>query len=241
MSTMTRTQRNAVADVIVAALHDRAAHDVLTALAHVLAATGTVAVAPHAGVRLTAHGIVVTQGDAAARVATAGDMAPCARVVLAPAFAPVRRETLERVERARLASDAYWRAPVPSGAASEYIEDGVGEADLAATLRRAAALFDVRLYFEVHEELEALWRRTSGVTRTVVQGLLQIAVALHHTERGNVAAARRLLAAGRAKIETHAPRWHGVAIAVLLEDLLQWEHACLDRGESVAPPRLVRE
>jgi hypothetical protein len=241
VSALTRTQRNAVADVIIAALHDRVGDDTLTALADVLAATDAVAVDQAAAARLAVSGFVVTQGDAAVSVATSDDATPRVRIVVAPVFAPVRREAMERVERGRRARDAYWRAPTPGGPAFTHVEDGVDDADLGATLRRAAALFEARLYFEVHEELEALWRRANGTTRTVVQGLLQVAVALHHAERGNVAGARRLLAAGRAKIEAYAPRWRGVAIAALLGDLRRWEDACLDRGESVAPPRLVLE
>jgi hypothetical protein len=238
---MTRAQRNAVADVIVAALHERAAHDALASLERVLATTDAVAVERDALARLVATRIVVV-GSAAAgdgRTHDAGDAddtrrpdAAVVHVVLAPAFVPVRAEALARVQRARLASAAYWRMRVTDA-------QGGAEADLGACLRRAAALFDARLYFEVHEELEALWRRVSGATRVVVQGLLQIAVALHHAEGGNVGGARRLLAAGRAKIEPCAPTWHGVAIAALLADLRRWEHARLDRGEAAAAPRLV--
>src|SRR5205085_9337915 len=75
----------------------------------------------------------------------------------------------------------------------------------APALRRAIALFGAGLYFEVHEELEPVWRRAAGPARVALQGLIQIAVALHHAERGNVAGARRLLAAGRAKVEPYAP------------------------------------
>ncbi len=88
-------------------------------------------------------------------------------------------------------------------------------------------------------ELEAVWRRADGAARIALQGLIQIVVALHHAERGNVAGARRLLAAGRAKVEPYAPRWEGVALDVLLADLRRWEHARLDEERVAAPPRLV--
>ncbi|MBI3769516.1 MAG: DUF309 domain-containing protein [Deltaproteobacteria bacterium] len=256
---MTRAQRNALADVIVAALHERAAGDALATLERVLATTDAVAVERAAVARLVATRIVVVGSaaagdggtqDAGDADATCGPDAAVVHVVLALAFVPVRAEALARVQRARLASKAYWRTPAPGerghrsarpelgGTRVTNAQDGA-EADLGACLRRAAALFDARLYFEVHEELEALWRRVSGATRIVVQGLLQIAVALHHAEGGNVDGARRLLAAGRAKVEPYAPTWRGVAIAALLADLRRWEHAHLDRGEPAAAPRLV--
>jgi hypothetical protein len=232
VTAVTRAQRNALAEAILAALHDHAAVATLDALERVLATTGAVPVDAAAAARLRAAGLVTD--------AVPGDASTA--VVLAQGFDPVRAAALDRVARGRRASDVYWTASGAAGVASEAAPDGVGEADLAATWRRAAALFDAQLYFEVHEELEELWRRTAGVTRAVVQGVLQIAVALHHAEGGNVAGARRLLAAGRAKLVPHAPRWRAVAIAPLLAELRRWEHARLELGEAeAAPPRLALE
>lgn len=232
MSTVTRTQRNALAETILAALHDRDAVSALDALERVLGTTGAVSIDTADAARLRARGLVAD--------AVPGD-APSV-VVLAQAFDPVRAAARDRVARGRRASDVYWTASDAAEIAPAEARDGVDEADLAATWRRAVALFDARLYFEVHEELEELWRRSTGVTRAVVQGVLQVAVALHHAEAGNVAGARRLLAAGRAKLVPHAPRWRTVAIAPLLAELRRWEHARLELGEiEVAPPRLARE
>jgi hypothetical protein len=237
---MTRAQRNAVAEVIVASLHERTAADALRALGDVLTATDPVAVDRVAATRLVAAGIVVAMPrESVARKAAA------TTVALAPAFAGVRAETRARVARACSASDIYWREH--DGRRPEDVRDGIdlgreamlSDAELDAGLRRGAALFEARLYFEVHEELEALWNRARGAPRLVVQGLLQIAVALHHAEAGNVAGARRLLAAGRAKVEPYAPTWRGIALATLLVELDHFEAAHLDRGEPVPAPRLV--
>jgi len=54
---------------------------------------------------------------------------------------------------------------------------------------RAAALWDARLFFEVHEVLEAVWQRAAGETRQALQGLIQIAVAFYHLAGGNLRAA----------------------------------------------------
>jgi len=255
-----RAQRNAVAELIVAALHDRAAHAALAALARVLDTTGPLVLDAEIAARLREHRFVA---DAHERDAPSPAIAPSLaiapsshmEVVLAPAFARVRAAAAARVAAACVAADAYWRhARVAdeheTTASREYRRDAGrndrrgapdpdGQDGLAAALRRAIALFGAGLYFEVHEELEAVWRRADGAARIALQGLIQIVVALHHAERGNVAGARRLLAAGRAKVEPYAPRWEGVALDVLLADLRRWEHARLDEERVAAPPRLV--
>jgi hypothetical protein len=75
---------------------------------------------------------------------------------------------------------------------------------LPRLLARAAALADERLFFEVHELLEPAWLEAAEPLRTALQGLIQIAVALHHLEHGNRAGARSLLGEGRRKLEVTA-------------------------------------
>ena len=62
-------------------------------------------------------------------------------------------------------------------------------------------LFNERSFFEAHEVLESLWRETPGRERFFYQGLIQIAAALVHLQRGNDAGCRALLlkAAGHLK------------------------------------------
>ena len=66
-------------------------------------------------------------------------------------------------------------------------------------LARAAALANHGLFFEVHELLEPVWFRAAEPTRTALQGLIQVAVAFHHLENGNLEGARSLLILGVAK------------------------------------------
>jgi hypothetical protein len=51
-------------------------------------------------------------------------------------------------------------------------------------------------WFDCHETLEDLWIGTEGEVRWFYQGLLQIAVALHHWKNGNFGGAVSLLAGG---------------------------------------------
>ncbi len=74
------------------------------------------------------------------------------------------------------------------------------EPSLSQALDQAAALFDARLDFEVHELLEPFWMSAQGFTKEALQGLIQVAVGYHHLASGNVPGARSLLAEGSAKL-----------------------------------------
>lgn len=51
-------------------------------------------------------------------------------------------------------------------------------------------------WFECHETLEELWVGSEGEIRNFYQGLLQVAVALHHWRNGNFSGAIHLLTSG---------------------------------------------
>lgn len=51
-------------------------------------------------------------------------------------------------------------------------------------------------WFECHETLEDLWVCSEGEVRNFYQGLLQVAVALHHWRNGNFGGAIHLLTSG---------------------------------------------
>lgn len=52
-------------------------------------------------------------------------------------------------------------------------------------LRTAIDFFNRGEWYPCHDSLEELWHETAGPMRPVLQGLLQIAVAELHLERGN--------------------------------------------------------
>ena len=213
---MTRAQRNALAELILRAVREPEAYEALQVLARVLDEAAPIEVPRAIGIRLGT--LVWTSGAAADQV----------RVVVSPDLAGVRAEAAERVRRGLAAGECVWRT---GGAGAAML----AAPSLDAALRRAAVLFDARLYFEVHEELEAVWREAGGETRRALQGLLQVAVALHHAEAGNLASTRRLLESGRAKLAAYAPSWHGVAIGALLEELRVYETALIENDMPRAP------
>jgi predicted metal-dependent hydrolase len=71
-----------------------------------------------------------------------------------------------------------------------------------AALLRGRELFDGGRYFEAHEVWEEAWLHEAGKTRRLLQGLIQIAAALHKVSRAeHPRGALRLLDAGLAKLE----------------------------------------
>ncbi|HUN60099.1 MAG TPA: DUF309 domain-containing protein [Candidatus Binataceae bacterium] len=62
---------------------------------------------------------------------------------------------------------------------------GLMNADAKALLARGVGLFNDGEYFACHEVWEELWKRSEGEERAALQGLIQVAVAILHAERGN--------------------------------------------------------
>ncbi len=62
--------------------------------------------------------------------------------------------------------------------------------------RQAVDLFNQRAWYEAHDAFEELWHETTGPERRILQGILQIAVAHLHLERGNCRGATMLLGEG---------------------------------------------
>ena len=90
---------------------------------------------------------------------------------------------------------------------------GSAQTRLAWYLCAAAALFNAGLFFEVHELLEECWRPAQGPARTLLQGLIQVAVGLHHLANENRRGALSVLEEGAAKLRAFVPESHGVELA----------------------------
>jgi hypothetical protein len=125
-------------------------------------------------------------------------------------------------------------------------------AALPPLLRAGIAEFNAGEYFACHETLEALWKAERGPVRALYQGILQLAVALYHLQRGNYRGTLVLLARARANLAPFAPAWQGVDVAGLLaaaeaierevralgpERLGQFDRALIPRVRLVAEPR----
>jgi hypothetical protein len=195
-----------------------------------------------------AHVVIAALDDAEARAAldwlakpdTAVSGAARARLAAEHLVEPdgtlhdVHRPHAERMQahaargaRAAAAFDAFGRA---------------GDDVVAGAIDRAVALWNERLFFEVHEVLEAQWLRATGPARQALQGLIQIGVAFHHHAHGNARGARTLMREGRSRLAAHAAALPTLDVAGALAATAPWE-AALVAGTAArddTPPRLVR-
>lgn len=97
-------------------------------------------------------------------------------------------------------------------------------------LQEFIRLFNEQAFFEAHEVLEELWRIEKGRDKDFYHGLIQIAAALLHVQRGNIYGARTLLARAAAYLSPYGA-YHAISISTLLKDA----EACLSQTEKNFP------
>ena len=102
------------------------------------------------------------------------------------------------------------------------------------------AAFNRGEWYGCHDDFEAVWHETHGRLRPVLQGILQIAVAHHHLERGNQKGATVLLGEGLGRLAAAEPCELGLDIQAL-QQASQRRLGALQQGSSLdllALPRL---
>jgi len=80
-------------------------------------------------------------------------------------------------------------------------------------------------FYEAHEVWEALWADYQGPSRKFYQGLIQVAVCLHHFGNGNIRGAKKLYFGCRGYLEPYLPKHEGINLEQLLSQL---EICCRD-------------
>lgn len=80
-------------------------------------------------------------------------------------------------------------------------------------------------FFEAHEVWEDLWSDDHSPNRRFYQGLIQVAVCLHHFGNGNIRGARKLYHSCRGYLEAYRPKHLGLDVDKLLADL---ERCCAE-------------
>ena len=101
-------------------------------------------------------------------------------------------------------------------------------------LHRGIDLFNAAEFFDAHEVLEDVWRAAPEPERKFFQGLIQVAVALHHYSRGNVIGCGSLLARAHRNLSGYPAHHAGLDVAALLRALVHWREA-VETGQSVPP------
>ena len=87
------------------------------------------------------------------------------------------------------------------------------------TLERGLQLIREGEYFEAHEELEDEWREAPPAERDFLQGLVHVAVAWLHAERGNRPGCERQLEKALRRLGGYGPSHRGVDLELVREDV----------------------
>ncbi len=88
-----------------------------------------------------------------------------------------------------------------------------------AELLEGLRLFNEGRYYDAHEAWEERWQEIGDSSAGFWKGLIQIAVAFLHWERGNAAGALKLSRSGRRYLEPFRPRFLGLDLEALLAEL----------------------
>lgn len=106
------------------------------------------------------------------------------------------------------------------------------------SLHRGIALFNRDDYFEAHEVLEDVWRAAAPEQKQFLQGLVQIAVALHHYSRANLAGAGSVLRRAIGNLSQPCPLAANFDLPTLLSALDEVQGA-IGSGEAyTSAPRI---
>ena len=99
--------------------------------------------------------------------------------------------------------------------------------------------FNICEFFEAHEVWEELWQEYQGPSRKFYQGLIQVAVCLHHFGNGNIRGAKKLYYSSRAYLEPYQPVHIGLNVAKLLSDMERCCQEILNSTEEYPRVELV--
>lgn len=105
------------------------------------------------------------------------------------------------------------------------------EASPPEELLLAVRQFNRGEWFDCHETLEELWVGQQGELRDFYQGFLQLAVALHHWEEGNLKGALFLLDSGGGMLRRVSPVCQGIDAAGLAAAAAKLYEAVMALGE----------
>ena len=94
-------------------------------------------------------------------------------------------------------------------------------------------------FFEAHEVWEELWADTRGESRRFYQGLIQVAVCLHHFGNGNIRGAKKLYYGCRGYLEEYRPRYLGLDLDKLFSELETCCREILDSQEEFPKIEIV--
>src|SRR5262245_583974 len=105
-------------------------------------------------------------------------------------------------------------------------------------LERGLELIRSGRYFDAHEELEDEWRTAPADERDFLQGLVHVAVAWLHAERGNRPGCERQLDKATRRLGPYAPEHRGVDVERVLSDVDSARARVSDGSLDLPTPRV---
>ena len=124
--------------------------------------------------------------------------------------------------------------PLPYGSTGVATVEAAEPATVEEALVLGISRWDAQRYFEAHELLEHAWKHADGPDRELWKGVIQVAVAGVHLQRGNPAGAERLLERSLGRLAPLPDVARGVDLA-RLRAVVTEAIAALRRGETPAP------
>ena len=91
-------------------------------------------------------------------------------------------------------------------------------------------------FFEAHEHWESVWLAAQEPEKTFLQGLIQVAAAFHHFQRGNCVGTISLLRSGLRRLDGFQETFGGIGVAPLRTSIRLWLEALETVPQSPPPP-----
>jgi predicted metal-dependent hydrolase len=96
--------------------------------------------------------------------------------------------------------------------------------------------FNAQIYYEAHDVLEDVWLPIRGQAQSnFYQGLIQMAGAFVHLQKGRLGPSARLFALALKNFESYPARHAGVDLDAIRQLCRDYRRALLDSGETVNP------
>ena len=89
--------------------------------------------------------------------------------------------------------------------------------------------FNQHDFFEAHESWEELWTEYQGPLRRFYQGLIQVAVCLHHFGNGNMHGTRKLYTSSVGYLEHYLPHCEGIDLVTFVASFQSCCQAVLEQ------------
>src|SRR5437016_13936215 len=99
-------------------------------------------------------------------------------------------------------------------------------------------LFNSAEFFEAHEVLEDVWRAAPAAEKRFLQGLIHVAVALHHYSKENRVGTRSLLSRAPRNLSGYPDEFVGIDLKLLMESFDLCLAALADGRPTPLLPRL---